>query len=263
MKKILSKDGTEIGFEINGSGPPLLLVHGTGTAHERWIPMFPLFNEYFTVYAMDRRGRGGSVHEAGPYGIEKEFEDIAAVIDSIGEPVNLFGHSFGGICSLGAALITTNIHRLILYEPPLRPFREQQKPENPLHAKFEKLVADGDREGIIMTFMKEVVQMPEHEIVQARQQASWPFRLAAAFTLPREGMANDTFRFDPEKLKELHIPTLLLLGGDSPAFMKRATAMLQETLQNAKTVILEGQQHVAMETAPELLQKEVLSFLMA
>jgi hypothetical protein len=68
---------------------------------------------------------------------------------------------------------------------------------------------------------------------------------------------------DPGKLKELHTPNLLLLGGNSPEFVRRATEMLQETLQNVKTVILDGQQHVAMETAPEMLQKEVLSFLLA
>jgi pimeloyl-ACP methyl ester carboxylesterase len=263
VRKVTSQDGTEIAFEVSGSGPPLLLVHGTGTAHERWIPSYSLFDEHFTVCAMDRRGRGGSIHESGPYGLEREFEDIVAVINSFEEPVNLFGHSYGGICALGAAFLTSNIRKLILYEPPLHRHDEPCRPSNPLHEKLEKLVAKGDREEIIMTFMKEAVMMPEYEIIQARVQPAWPYRLAAAFTLPREGKANDAFRFDPEKLKDLNIPALLLLGGDSPVFMKNATAYLQQTLPQATTVILAGQQHVAMETAPEFLQKEVLSFLLS
>jgi pimeloyl-ACP methyl ester carboxylesterase len=261
--KVTSKDGTRIACDVSGSGPPLLLVHGTGTAHQRWIPIYSLFDKHFTVCAMDRRGRGESIVEGGPYALEREFEDIAAIADYFDEPVNIFSHSYGAICSLGAAFLTPNIHKLVLYEPPLHPFDEPAKTNNPLLNKFEKLIAAGDREGIIMTFMKEAVMMPDHEIEQARIQPSWPHRLAAAFTLPREGKANDVFRFNPDKLRSLKIPTLFLLGSDSPVFMKNATAMLQEILPNATTAILPGQQHVAMETAPDLLQKEVLPFLLS
>jgi pimeloyl-ACP methyl ester carboxylesterase len=262
VNKVRSKDGTEIAYEVSGSGPPLLLVHGTGTAHERWIPVYPLFEKHFTVCAMDRRGRGGSASETAPYAIEREFEDIAAVIDSLGEPANLFGHSYGGICSLGAALLTSRIRRLVLYEPPLHHGRAGSDAPPPLAQKFEKLLAEGNREAVIMTFMKDAVKMPDEEIRQALSSPAWPFRLAAAHTLPREGKANDALRFDPERLRSMKIPTLLLLGGNSPEPMVRATTMLQEILPNARTVILPGQQHVAMETAPELLAKEVLSFLL-
>ncbi len=104
--------------------------------------------------------------------------------------------------------------------------------------------------------------MPEEEIRQAVSLPVWPFRLAAAHTLPREGRANDALRFDAEQLRRISVPVLLVLGGDSPELMVRATAMLQDTLPHARTVILPGQQHVAMDTAPELLAKEVLSFLL-
>jgi pimeloyl-ACP methyl ester carboxylesterase len=260
MNSVRSLDGTEIAYEVRGSGPPLVVIHGTGTAHERWIPVYPLFEKYFTLCAMDRRGRGGSVDEGRPYAIEREFEDIAAVVDALGEPVNLFGHSFGGICSIGAAFLTSNIRRLVLYEPPLHDYEDPDVP-SPLTEKFEALLLTGNREEIIMTFMKEAVKMPAEEISQAISMPSWPFRLAAAHTLPREGRANDALRFSPQQLHGIAIPTLLLLGGESPESMVRATAMLQKNLQDVRTVILPGQRHVAMETAPELLAKEVLKFL--
>jgi pimeloyl-ACP methyl ester carboxylesterase len=260
MEKIRSRDGTEIGYEKAGSGPPLLLIHGTGTAHERWIPVYPFFEKQFTIYALDRRGRGNSPDTGKAYAIEREFEDIAALVDIIGEPANVFGHSFGGICSIGAALLTNNIRRLVLYEPPLHHYDDPYV-SSPLMEKFETLLSKGDREGIIMTFMKEAVKMPDHEIKQALTMPSWPFRLAAAHTLPREGNANNTLRFSPSQLKKIAPPTLLLLGGNSPEPMAQATAMLRENMPHAETVILPGQQHVAMETAPELLAKEVIAFL--
>src|SRR5215813_2457638 len=99
MEKILSKDGTPIAYQRSGAGAPLVLVHGTGGASVRWKPILPALEQHFTVYAVDRRGRGES-GEAASYAIEREFEDVAAVVDSIGNEVNLLGHSFGAICAL-------------------------------------------------------------------------------------------------------------------------------------------------------------------
>ncbi len=101
METIRSIDGMRIAFERSGAGSPLVLVHGTST-----------------VYAVDRRGRGSS-SDATRYDIEREVEDIVAVVGSIGQPIDLLGHSYGGICSLEAALRTSHLRRLILYEPPI------------------------------------------------------------------------------------------------------------------------------------------------
>ena len=104
IKKVLSKDGTAIAYETIGEGAPLVLVHGTGGTRERWAPVVPALASHFTVYAMDRRGRGESQDGTAVYTIEREFEDVAALVDSIGTPVNLFGHSYGGICALEASV---------------------------------------------------------------------------------------------------------------------------------------------------------------
>ena len=99
-----------IAYRRSGEGPPLVLVHGTAADHSRWRPVLPALEERFTVHAIDRRGRGGSGDSDG-YAVEREFEDIAAMVDSLGESVNVLGHSYGGLLALEAALLTRNVRQ--------------------------------------------------------------------------------------------------------------------------------------------------------
>jgi pimeloyl-ACP methyl ester carboxylesterase len=116
MEKVTSPDGTRIAYYRSGAGAPLILVPGTGAANPvAWTAVLPALEAHFSVYAVDRRGHGES-GDSPTYAIEREFEDIAAVVDSIGGPVNLLGHSFGGLCALEAALLTPNLRKLVLYE---------------------------------------------------------------------------------------------------------------------------------------------------
>lgn len=119
MNSIQSPDGTVLRWQTSGEGPPLLLVHGTTADHSRWQGISPQLEHHFTVHAIDRRGRGGSGDAAGTYEIDREFEDVAAVVDAIGGPLAVLGHSYGAVCSLGAALLTDGVSRMVLYEPPI------------------------------------------------------------------------------------------------------------------------------------------------
>ena len=92
QQTVTSLDGTPIAYWRSGEGPPLVLIHGTSTDHSRWRLVLPALEEHFTVYTVDRRGRGDS-GDSEDYSIEQEFEDVAAVVDSVREPVNLLGHS--------------------------------------------------------------------------------------------------------------------------------------------------------------------------
>lgn len=94
---VVSAGGTEIAYERTGSGPPLVLVHGTSADHVSWDGIRSVLEEDRTVYAIDRRGRGES-GDGAEYDLEREFEDVTAVVESVGEPVALFGHSFGALC---------------------------------------------------------------------------------------------------------------------------------------------------------------------
>src|SRR5438105_4118037 len=116
--EITSPDGARIGCHVSGTGPPLVLVHGTSGTHAGFDLLLPHLVEKFTLIAIDRRGRGTSGDARGAYSIEREFEDVAAVVDSVGERASLFGHSYGASVALGAVPLVRNLARLALYEPP-------------------------------------------------------------------------------------------------------------------------------------------------
>ena len=148
MEKVLSRDGTSIAYHSSGTGAPLVLVHGTGGTSQRWAPVLPLLEKHFAVYAMDRRGRGESGDGASPYSAQREFEDVAAVVDAIGTGVHLFGHSYGAVCALEASLLTDRIDRLILYEPPI-PLPGPRDEDDGVLKKLEDLLAAGERAAVL------------------------------------------------------------------------------------------------------------------
>jgi len=121
VELVTSRDGTPIAFWRSGHGPPLLLVHGATADHTTtWRFVLSALEDRFTVCAMDRRGRGGS-GDSPTYELAREAEDVAAVVDALGQPVNLLGHSYGALCAIEGALCTAGVQRLVLYEGvPLR-----------------------------------------------------------------------------------------------------------------------------------------------
>ncbi|MAT98851.1 MAG: alpha/beta hydrolase [Anaerolineaceae bacterium] len=258
MKQVVSKDGTKIAFWKSGAGRPLLLVHGTTADHNRWAGLLPQLEQHFTVYAMDRRGRGSS-GDAPDYNLLREAEDVAAIIESIAEPVLVLAHSYGAICSLEATLLTNNIDRLILYEPPIPADSPQISPDIP--KRMQALIDKGELEAALEVFMREVVRMPEHELSAYRKLPMWQGRIQLAPTIPRELAVDWTYRFDAAKFFSLQVPTLLLLGGDSPPLFQKAVERVDSALPNGRIVVLPGQQHIAMDTNPELFLSEVVSFL--
>jgi pimeloyl-ACP methyl ester carboxylesterase len=172
-EKAVSQDGTPIAVWTSGAGPPLLLVHGAAADHSRWGPVLPAFNEHFMVMAMDRRGRGGS-GDGDQYAIEAEFADVAAVVDWAGEDVCVLGHSYGGICALEAALLTDNVRRLVLYEPPLGFLASPPAVVERLH----ELLEAGARDEVIAFFMQEVAGLTAEQVEAMRAMPAWEARLA-------------------------------------------------------------------------------------
>jgi pimeloyl-ACP methyl ester carboxylesterase len=262
MEYINSIDGTKIGYQRGGTGSPLLLVHGTSADHRRWSKVLPHFERHFAVYAMDRRGRGGS-GDSVDYDLMREAEDVAAVVDAAGEqsgkPVCLLGHSYGAVCSLEAALLTDNLSQLILYEPPLPTGLPMYAPDVP--DRIQSLVDSGDFEAALEVHFREIVKMPEHELEVYRSLPMWQGRIQLAPTLTREMEIDQRYRFEAEKFANFQIPTLLLLGSDSPPIFRRAIDTLDSTLPNSRVVEMPGQQHIAMDTNPELFVREVLHYL--
>jgi pimeloyl-ACP methyl ester carboxylesterase len=256
-KRVASADGTSIACEQAGNGPHLVLVHGTSADRRRWAAIRPHFERHFTVTAIDRRGRGDS-GDAPQYAVEREFEDVAAVIAALEGRVLLFGHSYGALCSLEAALLTDRLAGLVLYEPPI--FEGVGLHPSDLPDRLEAMLAGGDRDRVIRTFLAEATGMPAEEISRLASLPAWTGRLAAAHTLPRELRTVDDYRLRAGRFGRLSIPTLLLLGGNSAPNFGKAIATLEKALPNARTLVLPGQKHVAMDTAPEMVVAAVIDF---
>jgi pimeloyl-ACP methyl ester carboxylesterase len=253
---VVSADGTPLAVWRSGAGPPLVLVHGATADHSRWAPALPALEEHFTVLAMDRRGRGRS-GDADDYALEREAEDVLAVVESAGDRVSLLGHSHGGVCAVEAALLTDAIEKLILYEPPMGFLRIS--PE--LVGRLEQLLEAGEREELLTVFMREVVGLPEEQVDLMRSLPAWQARLAAADTIPREERANREYAWEPDRFRALDVPTLYLQGGDSPAPFVQAGEALAAALPDCRVVVMPGQSHTAIDTGTDLFTTEVLSFL--
>ena len=253
--QVASQDGTLIRYSVTGEGPPLLLIHGTSLDRQHWDDVSPFLNPNYSVYAVDRRGRGDSGDAAG-YTIDKEYEDVAALVDYVAEPVNLLGHSYGGLICLEAALLTDNIRRLVLYEPT---FGKDLYPAG-LRERLEELIAQGDYDATLATFFTDAMGLPSERLEQMRAEPDWDRRLSVAPTLARE-LADEDYEFDPQRFIDLQTPTLLLMGSESPHEFKASTAAVHDALPNSQLAVIPNQGHLATRRAPELFARLVTEFL--
>lgn len=260
---VVSPDGTPIAVFSSGSGPALVLVHGASADHTTWRVSGPLLAHRFTVHAVDRRGRGAS-GDADEYSVEREFEDLAAVAETLAEaqggPIAIAGHSFGGRVSLGAALLTPAIERLVVYEgAPVPPGKSYQVPGLP--ERLRAHVAAGHPDEALATFLREVVAMPPADLAAYRADPIWPRRASAAHTIVRELEAESAPTAGLEALGGVGIPVLQILGGASAPVFGAATRALDERLARGRVVVLPGQRHAAHHTDPGSFVRAVTTFV--
>lgn len=257
MKRIMSDDGTVVTCQESGEGAPLLIVHGTSSVHHNWQLVADRLRNHFKVYVMDRRGRCQS-KDHPEYSIEKDFADVAAILNSFDEPVYVFGHSFGGLCTLGATLLVSNVRELILYEPVIA-----FDPKGLVFCDtMESLLKSNQPQTVLELFMKQIVRMSDEEIEFAKNQPEWKERLVAAPTIPREIRALIHYNYSAESFSNIQIPTTLFVGGNSPEILKNMVYKVRATIPNSKVVELPGQGHIAMLTAPDMLAEEILKTLL-
>ncbi|MEO8570231.1 MAG: alpha/beta hydrolase [Chloroflexota bacterium] len=260
---VASRDGTPIGIFETGSGRPLILVHGASADHTTFRVVGPLLGTAFTVNAIDRRGRGASGDRPG-YAIEREFEDVAAVAERLAEesggPVDVVGHSYGGRCALGAALITDAIRRVVSYEGAPTPSGSSYHPPG-VEARLEERVGQGDLDGTLATFMTEVVGMSATDLAAYRADPIWPVRAAAALTIPRELEAETNPAASLERLGAVRQPVLQVLGGKSLPVFRDATLALAGRLADGRIVVIDGARHAAHHTHPAELVAAIEAFL--
>ena len=259
---VTSPDGVPIAVFSAGNGPPLVLVHGAAADHTTFRVVGPRLAERFTIHAIDRRGRGAS-GDGTTYALEREFDDLAAVVDAVAaeseQPVDVVGHSFGGRVALGASLRTPNVRRLVIYESaPAAPGRPYAQPG--LAEELATLRAAGRSDELYATFLRRVVGMAEADIAAYRAEPVWPVRVAAAPTIVRE-LEVEGHDGTLDALGGVAVPVLQLLGGDSPEAFRAATAALHARLANGRVVVIDGARHAAHHSHPDRFVAEVVRFV--
>lgn len=260
MHKVRSQDGTSIAYEEFGAGPPLVLVHGGVSDRTYWAPVVPALAERCTVVTVDRRGRGAS-GDAASYAIDREFEDVAAVVDAIDEPVHLLGHSYGGICALEAALRTGNLATLMLYEPALGLNGPAGIPASFIE-QLDALVAAGQLDRATEVTMREIVGLPAEVLAELRADAAaWQPMVDCAHTLPRELRSVSAFTFDAVRYRALGVPTVLLAGTDSPPELHVGVGLVRDAVDGSRVVMMPGVDHEAVTTGPDVLTATLMDLL--
>jgi pimeloyl-ACP methyl ester carboxylesterase len=266
MPTVTSKDGTRIAFDRAGAGPALIMV--SGAFHHRAMnppgaePSAPLAPR-FTVYTYDRRGRGES-GDTAPYEVEREVEDIEALINEAGGSAFVFGHSSGAVLTLEAArLLPGKITKLALYEPPF--IVDDSRPPVPKDylAHLTELSAAGRWGDAVVYFMTAGLAMPAEAVAPMRNDPMWPALEAVAHTLVYDTtVMGDTMSGSSEPLMRwasVTIPTLVMDGGDSPEMMHSAARALVAVLPHAQYRTLAGQTHGV---APEVLAPVLVEFFL-
>jgi pimeloyl-ACP methyl ester carboxylesterase len=248
MNTVTSIDGTKIAYEMKGSGQPVILVDGA-ICYRGFGPMQPLSEllaPHFTVYTYDRRGRGESSNSK-PYAVEREVEDIEAILQEIGGKAYVYGISSGACLALEAAIqLGRRITKLALYEPPYNSNPSTRNEWREYRKHLRELLVDNCRGDAVALFMQ-FVGTPVDQINGMRQAPMWPMFEAVAPTLAYDAAAIGDDRIAPiDRAANVKVPTLVMDGGANLQFMPfmhdTATA-LAKAIPNAKQRTLEGQTH--------------------
>lgn len=243
-----SQDGTSIAHRVWGSGPPLLFVHGAGTSGADWIPALAFLRDRFTVATMDRRGRGDS-GDAAEYGIDREAEDVVAVIDAVGAEL-LVAHSYGALCSIRAAERTERLRRIVLYEPPIA-VRAESLPG------IDELIGRADHEAALDAFLRSA-GASRRQINVIRSSRAWSSLLEAVPPLSRELHAAAAWRSPGGPID---VPALFLLGADTESSVYlEGLDELQAAFREHRTERIPGHRHFAHVFAAEDFAKRVAAF---
>jgi pimeloyl-ACP methyl ester carboxylesterase len=259
MNRVMSKDGTVIAFERSGKGPAAILVGGAFQFRAIDPPtaqLAALLAQHFTVFHYDRRGRGDS-SDMQPYAVEREIEDLGALIKEAGGSAFVFGNSSGGVLSLYAAERGLTIQKLALYEPPFNSGdeKDRQASEN-YRRQLMALLSEG-RRGDAVALTMTTWGTPAEAIAGMRQTPIWPLFESVAPTLAYDNAIMGDGSVPAERLASITVPTLVIDGGASPAFMHNAAQAVAHALPNAQHRTLEGQMH---DVAPEVLAPVLVKF---
>jgi len=260
MNTVTSKDGTKIAYDKIGRGPAVILVAGALCSRSFWSgpELAELLAPHFTVYNYDRRGRGDS-GDTKPYAVEREVEDIEALIDEAGGAAYLYGHSSGASLALEAAIkLGGKVKKLAMYEAPYNDDDEAKRAWKEYTNQLTNLLAANRRGDAVALFM-ELVGTPADQIEAMRHAPTWPLFEAIAPTLAYDHSAilGEDASVPTERAAIVTTPTLVMNGGASYAFMYDTAQALGKAIPNAQVRTLEGQTH---DVNPDVLAPVLMEF---
>jgi pimeloyl-ACP methyl ester carboxylesterase len=241
METVTSKDGTTIAFDRLGQGPPVVLVSGGSVDRMSLAGLAQELASDLTVLNYDRRGRGPS-GDTPPYAIEREIEDIGAVVAAAGGEATIFGSSSGAVLAMLAAGAGLPITKAALWEPPYLPEGMPTPPDDQVE-RYERFVAEGRRGDAVEFFMSEVVGMPPEFVAGARSQPWWGATEALAHTLAYDARIMGDYRIPADRVAQVRVPTLVVAGGADMPFMRETAQALADALPRGEVRFLDGQGH--------------------
>jgi pimeloyl-ACP methyl ester carboxylesterase len=253
-----SKDGTRLAVDVSGSGPAIVLVSGGSVDRGSNAGLAEALKSSFTTYNYDRRGRGDS-GDTAPYAVEREIEDIEAVIALAGGTAHLYGSSSGAGLALEAAAAGAPVDKLVLWEPPYNVDPEGRPPADSVE-QLDRLVADGRRGDAATFFMVDMVRLPAEFAAFARTQPWWAAQEAIAHTLAYDARVMGDYSPPVATAARITVPTIILTGGASFPFMHTTADVLADAIPDARTRLLEGQEH---NVDPTVLGSAIAEFLLA
>jgi pimeloyl-ACP methyl ester carboxylesterase len=254
MRTVTSADGTAIAFTRAGTGPALVLVDGA-MCYSGMGPMPALaerLTDHFTVYTYDRRGRGES-GDTLPFAVEREIEDLDALVAYAGGAAYAYAISSGAALTLRAAAAGVPWRALALYEPPFT------GPKQDYTRDLTELLAAGRRGDAVERFMA-LVGMPAGAIAGMRGSPAWPAFEAIAPTLAYDDAALGDGSVPKDEAAMVKVPTILIDGGASPATLRDATTAVAEAIPQAQRKTLPGQTH---DVSPDALAPALIEFFTA
>jgi pimeloyl-ACP methyl ester carboxylesterase len=241
MNRVTSSDGTTIAFDWLGEGPPVILVCGASTDRMANAPLAELLAEHFTAFNYDRRGRGDS-GDTVPYAVEREVEDLDAVIEAAGGSGFLYGTSSGGALALEAAASGLAVMKLALWEVPFS-LDESCRPPADQVERYNEMIGAGRRGDAVEYFMSKVVGLPPEFVAYARTQPFWQAQEALAHTLAYDATIMGDYSLPAELAASVMVPTIVIAGGASFPFMRETARALADVIPDGQSCILEGQEH--------------------
>jgi pimeloyl-ACP methyl ester carboxylesterase len=240
-----SRDGTTIAYTKRGSGPPLIIVDGVFCYRENGpaTELASLLAQHYTVFTYDRRGRGESTDTA-PYTVEREIDDLRAVVTEARATPFVLGISSGAALTLQAVASGVGAKRIALYEPPYEAAGSPRRLED-ARIRLQSFISDGDRAGAVRFFMTGVFGAPRAFVfaMPFLMPTAWKRNKLVVHTAPHDLMILADRSVLNERSSSIPVPTLVIGGEKSPKGLRDAVTVVGDALPNGTIRFLSGQDH--------------------